>query len=123
MRVAEAASAFDQANVAGARPFLGVFGREFNPLPFPQQLEHRTAHRAAVEEVLDSTLVADEPEPFVDEKPAIVPVGIPESPPFRTPGSIPRVSGRLRAPTKKTRRVARTGRIVSSPFELENAPV
>src|SRR5207248_2923321 len=80
---------FDQADVAGARPFLRVFGCELDPLPFAQQFEHRAADRAAVEEVLDSAFVADEPEPFVDEQACDCPGRHTRSPPFRTPRDIP----------------------------------
>jgi hypothetical protein len=62
-------SALDQADIARARAFLRIFGRELDALAFAQQLEHGTAHRAAMEEVLDSALVADEPEALVDEEP------------------------------------------------------
>src|SRR4051812_27029743 len=61
--------AFDEADVAGARPFLRLFDREFHALTFAKQLEHGASHRAAVKEVLDSALVADEPKPFVDQEP------------------------------------------------------
>src|SRR5262249_31181200 len=60
--------AFDQANVTGARALLRLFRRELDALPFAQQLKDRAAHGAAVEEVLDSVLVADETEPFVDQE-------------------------------------------------------
>jgi len=51
---------FDQADVAGARALLRIFRRELDALSFSKKLEHRAPHGAAVEEVLDSTLVADE---------------------------------------------------------------
>jgi hypothetical protein len=57
---------FDQPNVSRARALLRVLRSEFDALTLAQQLEHGTADRAAVEEVFDPTLVADEPEPFVD---------------------------------------------------------
>src|SRR5262249_21965906 len=60
--------AFDQPHVARARPFLRFLRSELHPLTFAQQLEHRSADRAAMEKVFDSTLVADEPEPFVDQE-------------------------------------------------------
>src|SRR5213083_2547378 len=60
-----ARSAFDQPDFAGARTLAGFFGREFHPLAFTQELEHRAANRAAVEEVLDPPLIADEAEPLV----------------------------------------------------------
>src|SRR5690554_6216398 len=63
------ASAFDQPDVAGARP-LGRFLRlELDALPFAQQLEDGAAHGRAVEEMLDTSFVADEPEALVDEEP------------------------------------------------------
>jgi hypothetical protein len=61
-------SAFDQTYIAGARTFLRVFRSELHPLAFTQQLEHRASDRAPMEKVLDSTLVADEPKPFVNEE-------------------------------------------------------
>src|SRR5438552_16355157 len=64
---------FDQAYVAGARAFLGIFGGELDPLAFAQQLKHGAADRAAVEEVFDPALVADEPEPLVDQEPCDCP--------------------------------------------------
>src|SRR6266852_1927810 len=62
-------SAFDEADVAGARPFLGILRSKFHALTLAEQLEHCAADRAAMEEVLDPTLVADEAEPFVDQEP------------------------------------------------------
>jgi hypothetical protein len=35
-------------------------------LPFAQQLEHRTANRAAMEKVFDAAFVSDESETLVD---------------------------------------------------------
>ena len=64
------ASAFDQPDFAGAWTLPGFFLREFDSLAFAQQLEDRAAHRAAVEEVLDSRFVADESEPLVDQEAA-----------------------------------------------------
>jgi len=65
--------AFDQADVACPRAFLRIFRGEFDPLTLAQQLEDGTADGAAVEEVLDPALVADEPEAFVDEEPSNCP--------------------------------------------------
>ena len=62
--------ALDQANVARARALLRVFRSEFDPLPFAQQLEHRTPYGTAVKEVLDSALIPDEAEALVDEESA-----------------------------------------------------
>src|SRR5207253_1988783 len=61
-------SAFDQPDLAGARTFSGFFGRELHPLPLAQQLEHGAADGAAMKEVLDTALVADESEPLVDQE-------------------------------------------------------
>ena len=63
-------SAFDKPYVAGTWALLGIFRSEFHTLAFAQQLEDGAAYRAAVEEVLDSTFVADEPETFVDQQPS-----------------------------------------------------
>jgi len=60
--------AFDQADVASARTFGGFLDLELDSLPFPQELEDGAANRAAVEEVLDSALVANEAEPLVDQQ-------------------------------------------------------
>jgi hypothetical protein len=59
---------FDQPDFTGPRALAGLFGREFHPLSFPQELEDRSAHGAAMKEVLDTAFVADEPEPLVDKK-------------------------------------------------------
>ena len=61
-------SALDQPNVAGPRALGGLFGRELHSLALAEQLENRAADGAAVEEVFDATLIADEPEPLVDEE-------------------------------------------------------
>ena len=62
--------AFDEPHLTGTGSLAGLFGREFHSLAFPQELEDRPAHGAAMEEVLDPALVADEPEPLVDKKPS-----------------------------------------------------
>jgi hypothetical protein len=62
------ASTLDETNVAGARTFPRFFGRKFDALTFAKQLEHRPAHGAAMEKVLDSAFVADEPESLIDEE-------------------------------------------------------
>src|SRR5262249_27636758 len=67
-RSCRSASAFDQPDFAGARPFAGLFRRELHPLSFAQQLEHGAADRAAVEEVFDSTLVTNETKALVDQQ-------------------------------------------------------
>jgi len=63
-------SAFDKPYVACAWALLGIFRGELHTLAFPQQFEDGAAHRAAVEEVLDSTFVPDEPETLVDQQPS-----------------------------------------------------
>jgi hypothetical protein len=59
---------FDEPNFAGPRTLAGFFLREFDALAFAEQLEDGTAHRASVEEVLDSPFIADESESLVDQK-------------------------------------------------------
>jgi hypothetical protein len=49
--------------------------------------------------MLDTALVANEPEAFVDEEACDCPGRHTRSPPFRTPRDIPRELSRLRAPT------------------------
>src|SRR5215212_1145711 len=41
---------FDQPDLTGPGTLAGLFGRELHPLSFPQELENRTADRAAVKE-------------------------------------------------------------------------
>jgi len=60
-------SAFDQTHVACAWALLRIFRSEFDPLTFAEQFENGAANRAAVEKVLDPTLVADEAESLIDE--------------------------------------------------------
>jgi hypothetical protein len=60
--------AFDQANVACPRALGRVLDLEFDSLTFAQELEDGAANRAAVKEMLDPALVADETEPLVDQK-------------------------------------------------------
>jgi hypothetical protein len=61
-------SAFDQSNFSGPGTLAGFLWRELHALPFAEELEHRTAHRASVKEVFDSAFIADEPEALVDQK-------------------------------------------------------
>jgi hypothetical protein len=61
-------SAFQEAHFSGPRTLAGIFLRELDPLSFTKQLEHRAADGAAVEEVLDSTFIADESKSLIDEK-------------------------------------------------------
>src|SRR5688572_1149593 len=60
--------ALEQAHVARARTLGGILRLEIHALPFTEKLEHRVAHGTPVEEMFGATLVADEPESFVDEK-------------------------------------------------------
>jgi len=93
------ALAFDQADVARTWAFLRVFWGEFDTLAFAKQLEHRAPDGAAMEEVLDSAFVADEPEALVDEESCDCPGWHSRSPPVRNPQRIsPREISRLRAP-------------------------
>src|SRR5262245_44552129 len=66
-------SAFDQADVAGARSLLRFFWGELDALAFAQQFEHGPAHGAPVEEVLDPSFVPDEAEPLVNQEPCDCP--------------------------------------------------
>src|SRR5215510_2804109 len=61
-------SAFDQADVARARPFCRLFSLKLDALPFPKKLENRLAYSAAVKEMFDAALIADETESLVDEE-------------------------------------------------------
>lgn len=60
--------AFDEPNFPGSRPLGRFLGRELDALALAKQLEDGAAYRAAMEEVLDPSLVPDETEPLVDEK-------------------------------------------------------
>ena len=57
-----------QTNIASARTLLGFLRGEINPLALTQELEDDAAHRAAVEEVFNSALIADESKPFVNQQ-------------------------------------------------------
>src|SRR5262249_25530345 len=86
------ASAFDQTDFTGPRTLAGLFRREFHALTLPEQLEHRSAHGAAMEEMLDAALVADEAEALVNQEPSDRPGWHNPCPPkrrVRTPGNIP----------------------------------
>src|SRR5262245_55564237 len=90
----------NQTNITGTRALGGLFGCELDSLALPQQLEYRASHSAPVKEVLDTALVADEPESLVDEEPCDCPGWHTRSPPFRAPRGILTASagnGRLRA--------------------------
>src|SRR5262245_61894553 len=93
VRQQERVSAFDQPDFAGARSLAGLFRRELHPLSFTQELEHCPPHRAAMEEVLNPPLVANESEPLVDEKPRDRPGWHnPRPPPARFFENIPKVA-------------------------------
>src|SRR5918993_5720244 len=61
-------SGVEQSHVSCARALAGVLGVEFDALTFAQQLEHGAANGAAMEEVFNARLIADEPKTLVDEK-------------------------------------------------------
>jgi hypothetical protein len=61
-------SAFDQPYVTRARSLGGIFRLKFHTLPFSQQLENSATHGTAMEEMLDTALIANETEALVDEK-------------------------------------------------------
>ena len=88
---------FDQADITRARAFLRFFNRKLDALTLAQQLEYRTTHRAAMEEVLDPAFVANEAESFVNQESCDCPGRHSRSPPFRTPKKIPGGLSRLRA--------------------------
>jgi hypothetical protein len=60
---------FYETNVAGARTLLRLLRGELHALSFAKQLEDGAPNRAAMEEVFDSSLIADKPETLVDQKP------------------------------------------------------
>ena len=107
-------SAFDQANIAGARAFAGVFGGELDALPFAQQLKHRAPDGAAVEEVFDAALVSDEPESFVYEEACYCPGRHTEALRSGHPGYIPGLFSRKRAPSEVTLGVGTQDRLNSA---------
>src|SRR4051812_14991261 len=59
----------DESNVSGARPLLRFLRSELDALTFAEQLENGAANGAAMEEVLDTSFIADEPKTFVDQEP------------------------------------------------------
>jgi hypothetical protein len=61
-------SAFDESHLTGARALGGFLLGELDALPFAQQLEHRPPNGAPMEEMLSSTLIANEAEAFIDEE-------------------------------------------------------
>jgi hypothetical protein len=62
------ASAFDESYLTGAGAFWRFLLGEFDALSFTQQLEHRPPHGAAMEEMLSSSLIANEAEALIDEE-------------------------------------------------------
>src|SRR5712691_8504343 len=64
----ESGLTFDQSNISSARTLGRILGGEVHPLPFAQQLEDGTPDSAAVEEMFDAALIADEAKAFVDEE-------------------------------------------------------
>ena len=60
--------AFYQSNVAGTRTLGRVLGLKLHPLTLAQQLEHCSAHRAAVKEMLEAPFIADETKSLIDEE-------------------------------------------------------
>jgi hypothetical protein len=58
----------NQPNFTGPWPLLGLLDGEVDTLTFSEQLEDRPADGTTVEEVLDSSFVADKAEPFVNQQ-------------------------------------------------------
>ena len=57
---------FYETNVARAGTLLRILRSELDALAFAEQLEHGAANRAAMKEVLDPSLIADEAKTLVD---------------------------------------------------------
>jgi hypothetical protein len=74
---------FDQADVAGARPFRRILRLKFHTLALSEQLEHSAANSTAMKEVLGSALIADEPKSLVYEEACDSPGGHNLGPPMR----------------------------------------
>jgi hypothetical protein len=73
----------DQADVACSRSLGGFLRLKFHTLALSEQLEHSAAYSAAMEEVLDTALIADESESLVDEEACDSPGGHNLGPPMR----------------------------------------
>jgi len=58
-----------ETNVSGARSLLRFLRSELDALPLAKQLENGAANGAAMEEVFDSSLIADKSETLVDQQP------------------------------------------------------
>jgi hypothetical protein len=56
-----------KTNVSGAWSLLRILRSELNALTFAKQFEHCAANGAAMKEMLDSSLIANEPKPLVDQ--------------------------------------------------------
>src|SRR5687768_12283103 len=83
----------DQADIACSRSLGGFLRLKFHTLALSEQLEHSASYSAAMEEVLDTALIADESESLVDEEACDSPGG--HNPVLRC-ASIVRCSTRLR---------------------------
>jgi hypothetical protein len=57
---------FNKSNVSCTWTLLGFLDREVDTLAFPQQLEHRAPHGAAMKEMLEAGFITDESEALVD---------------------------------------------------------
>ena len=55
-----------EADISGARALLRILRSELDALTFAEQFENGAANGAAMEEVLDPSFVANEPETLVD---------------------------------------------------------
>jgi|TARA_B100000959_G_scaffold286715_1_gene366717 hypothetical protein len=55
-------------DLASAGTLGRFFYNELHTLALTEQFEHSTSHRTTVEEVFDSTLIADETKAFVNEE-------------------------------------------------------
>src|SRR5580704_5899544 len=60
---------FDEPNVSGARALLRFLRSELDALALAQQLENGAADGTAMEEVFDTSLIADESKTLVDQEP------------------------------------------------------
>jgi len=116
-------SAFYQPDIAGARTLAGVLRSELDPLSFAQQFKNSSPHRAAVEEVFDAALIANEAEAFVDEESCDSPARHTRSPPFDPRGNpMGCPAGGNSSKLANIRGVRRPASLLS-PVELETAPV
>src|SRR5256885_2046273 len=120
---AEAVLPLDQPHVTGARALLRFFRSEFDTLAFAQQLEHRPANRAAMEEVFDAAFVSNEAEPLVNEEACDCPGWHIRSPPF-SPGGYPTGAQPVTGVCQNGRSSRRgAGRVFQLLAQLESGPV